>query len=168
MSEKTITELELELGRANTRIQELEAKLLCLGDLAVGFWDDKTVGEVDTMGIKAQKYKDILHTMFIEHPKRIQELKKDKARLDWLIDDACVIEPTPTAGAKLHLFSGPSHSMFRGRNAIDAVIKNDRHIESLEKQREEKNKEWKTKKRQEVSDSITRGDFDYCEGGGPQ
>lgn len=52
---------------------------------------------------------------------RAAELEADKARLDWLIKDACIVEPTPKADAKLHIFTGPMHSRQYERAAIDAA-----------------------------------------------
>lgn len=56
----------------------------------------------------------------LEH--ELAELRRDKERLDWLLSDACIVRPTPQAGAKLHLFEGPAHDPQMGRAAIDAAF----------------------------------------------
>lgn len=76
-----ITELARDLERENAA---LKLKLTTLGNIAVGNWDDETVGKIDALGIDGKTYKDKLRTMFIEQPQQIAALRKDKERLDWL------------------------------------------------------------------------------------
>jgi hypothetical protein len=48
------------------------------------------------------------------------KLRDDKARLDWLLRNQSLVEPTNVAGGVLHIFTGPKHSPLYGRKAIDA------------------------------------------------
>lgn len=56
----------------------LQAKLTALGGLAVSGWDNKTVGEVDSL-ISAEKqleYKDLLRSLFVDIPAERDQLRK--------------------------------------------------------------------------------------------
>jgi hypothetical protein len=74
------------------RVQELEAKLTVVGEMAVADWDDKAVGAVDSAVPHENqvKYKDVLRRMFVEQPKELEELRAklaahpDTVRLNWL------------------------------------------------------------------------------------
>lgn len=61
----------------------LEAKLTALGSLAVSHWDDKVVGEVDSIlsPEKQAKYSDLLRYLFVEIPKERDEANKSCERL---------------------------------------------------------------------------------------
>lgn len=64
------------------RVEELELKLVALGNLAVADWDDKTVGEVDRV-VDPYKttYNDHLRTLFTKNPERIKELELENFEL---------------------------------------------------------------------------------------
>ena len=63
---KEVKSLENKLSDAHKRIAELELSLAALGNLAVGYWDDSTVGAVDQAVAYEQqrKYKDQLRSLF--------------------------------------------------------------------------------------------------------
>jgi hypothetical protein len=58
-----------ELGRLRAEVERLNLELTALGDLAVGYWDDSTVGQVDAILPHAKQitYKDQLKTLFGAH-----------------------------------------------------------------------------------------------------
>jgi hypothetical protein len=78
-------EYRLKLDAAEARIKELQLMLTALGDLAVGNWDDATVGKVDAaIPHEVQiTYKDLLRSAFYDIPKerralaiRVKELEQ--------------------------------------------------------------------------------------------
>ena len=60
---------EAELAQLRAEVERLNLELTALGDLAVGYWDDSTVGRVDATlpHAKRETYKDQLKTLFGAH-----------------------------------------------------------------------------------------------------
>jgi len=83
-----LTTRDAEIARLTSRVTDLETQLVALGDLAVGIWDDKTVGKVDALVKNGPKYKDVLRTLFVDNPAQIARLTAEnemlKADLAWL------------------------------------------------------------------------------------
>lgn len=64
--------------------------------------------------------RDSLRTQLSAAESALAAARKDSERLDRLLADACIVEPTNEVGAKLHIFAGPRHNgRTIGRAAID-------------------------------------------------
>lgn len=92
-----------DLADLLARVDTAEAMLTALGDIAVGCWDDPTVGKVDgALSHETRlKYKDMLRALFVDNPKELTALRGTlvmlKRELDPHISDPLKYELPKTA-----------------------------------------------------------------------
>lgn len=93
-----------ELADVKRERDEAQLRLAVLGDIAVGNWDDSTVGEVDSVVKEPRRYKDALRVLFVDNPKTIAQLRSNNARLqedsellEWLLAGNVVVTKSQMA-----------------------------------------------------------------------
>ena len=141
VGEGIMTTEQIRLAEKYREIESLRLKLAIEGDQADGFHGmlgqerERLAAEralVSKLRAELERLRwahdqsggdiGVLERKLAEAEAQVQELTKDRLRLQWLIGDACIVSPTRTAGAKLHLFTGPAHSPQTAIQMIDAAM----------------------------------------------
>ena len=77
------------------RIEELELKLVAIGDIAIANWDNAVIEGVDTLippEAATVKYRDMIRVLFVDNPELIKKLKQENTELRTALNTSLAIE----------------------------------------------------------------------------
>ena len=87
--------MQNKIKELEKKIEELELKLVAVGDIAIANWDDAVIEGVDTLippETATVKYRDMIRVLFVDNPELIKKLKQENAELRVALNTALAIE----------------------------------------------------------------------------